>query len=493
MNLKSILLVLSLAWRAFAYKILLLAPIPIRSLNILGVGYVRHLINAGHEVTYVSAYPVKDISSNNFRQVDLSDTHLNLIAEDDSLNISYLMSHPLDEDGEIEYLQISSVEVGIATFENKQMLALLNDPSVTFDVVICDFVESEIYAALAAYYDCPMIWEYSMGSHWQTLRLIDETTNPAYAFDYLTSDIPPHHSVGTRVKKVWSQIKWQFMKYKTLPLERGFYYEFFGPLMAKKNKPLPDYDALIYNASLVLSNDYVGNGRITSVPQNFKFIGGYHIETPTKPVPTEIKTILDNAQHGFIYFSMGSLWRSKDIPEHVTKALLDLFGSLKETVMWKYEDKLLNVPKNVHIVPWAPQQTHPKCKFFISHGGLLSTLESIHFGVPTIGIPLYFDQFINVNRDVISGRTVKVDFTLNLVEDLRLAIQKIRHPSYKQQAMELSQIYHDRPVSPGKELVHWVEHVIKTGGAPHLRSPASMMPWYQKMFLDNPPSWPYTL
>lgn len=50
--------------------------------------------------------------------------------------------------------------------------------------------------------------------------------------------------------------------------------------------------------------------------------------------------------------------------------------------------------------------------------------------------------------------------------------------------MELSQIYHDRPVSPGKELVHWVEHVIKTGGAPHLRSPASMMPWYQKMFLD---------
>lgn len=54
---------------------------------------------------------------------------------------------------------------------------------------------------------------------------------------------------------------------------------------------------------------------------------------------------------------MGSLWRSKDIPEHITKSLLDLFGSLKETVIWKYEDKLINAPKNVHVVPWAPQQS----------------------------------------------------------------------------------------------------------------------------------------
>lgn len=26
--------------------------------------------------------------------------------------------------------------------------------------------------------------------------------------------------------------------------------------------------------------------------------------------------------------------------------------------------------------------------------------------------------------------------------------------------------------------------MIRTGGAPHLRSPALMMPWYQKMYLD---------
>lgn len=55
---------------------------------------------------------------------------------------------------------------------------------------------------------------------------------------------------------------------------------------------------------------------------------------------------------------------------------------------------------------------------------------------------------------------------------------------YAAKVKELSLIYHDRPVSPDKELVHWVEHVVKTNGAPHLRSPAFDVPWYQKMYVD---------
>lgn len=55
---------------------------------------------------------------------------------------------------------------------------------------------------------------------------------------------------------------------------------------------------------------------------------------------------------------------------------------------------------------------------------------------------------------------------------------------YTAKVKELSLIYHDRPVSPGEELVHWVEHVVKTRGALHLRSPALNVPWYQKSYLD---------
>lgn len=56
--------------------------------------------------------------------------------------------------------------------------------------------------------------------------------------------------------------------------------------------------------------------------------------------------------------------------------------------------------------------------------------------------------------------------------------------SYKKRVNELQLIYHDRPISPAKEMIHWVEHVAKTRGAKHLRSLALVTPWYQKYFLD---------
>lgn len=80
----------------------------------------------------------------------------------------------------------------------------------------------------------------------------------------------------------------------------------------------------------------------------------------------DIKQILDNAKQGFIYFSMGSTWQSKDIPTEVTRGLLEMFGNLKVTVIWKYEEDLKNVPKNVHILKWAPQTSILGKFFFFS-------------------------------------------------------------------------------------------------------------------------------
>jgi hypothetical protein len=51
-------------------------------------------------------------------------------------------------------------------------------------------------------------------------------------------------------------------------------------------------------------------------------------------------------------------------------------------------------------------------------------------------------------------------------------------------AKEASFVFHHRPVTPGAEVVHWVEHVVKTGGAPHLRSAALLVPFCQKYYLD---------
>ena len=46
---------------------------------------------------------------------------------------------------------------------------------------------------------------------------------------------------------------------------------------------------------------------------------------------------------------------------------------------------------------------HPNLKLFITHGGLLSTQETIHRGVPVVGIPILGDQWMNMARTEAMG------------------------------------------------------------------------------------------
>lgn len=46
---------------------------------------------------------------------------------------------------------------------------------------------------------------------------------------------------------------------------------------------------------------------------------------------------------------------------------------------------------------------HPKTSLFITHGGLFSTQEALHFGVPVIGMPIYVDQLNNIAQAEADG------------------------------------------------------------------------------------------
>ncbi|GBP15253.1 Ecdysteroid UDP-glucosyltransferase [Eumeta japonica] len=131
---------------------------------------------------------------------------------------------------------------------------------------------------------------------------------------------------------------------------------------------------------------------------------------------------MDNAKDGVIYFSMGSNLKSKHMPATMKREFLEIFAQLKQTVIWKFEETLPEVPKNVHMLKWAPQQSilaHPNCVLFITHGGLLSSTETVHFGVPIFGIPVFGDQFVNVGRSVNKGIAVKVDLSYNTPKELK--------------------------------------------------------------------------
>ncbi|XP_075984667.1 UDP-glucosyltransferase 2-like [Anticarsia gemmatalis] len=466
-----------------AYKILVMYPFPARSHGILGDGFVRHLLNDGHEVTYISPYPYK--AHPKLRLIDVSENIKS--SPEHMVNLDNIMNRKVNFDSHALAFYFM-LDIMTKTLENKNVLDFLNDPTVQFDAIIAEWAFNEVLAGLAAIYNCPFIWSSSIDAHWAIIRFIDQPLNPAYSADPISSAQPPF-SFWQRAKELHTQLTVQFLKFVYFDgAESRVYENLLAPIAARRGLKPPSYYDLQYNASMILANSHTSLGQPNALPQNCILIGGYHIEEEVKPLPQDLKKLMDEAKHGVIYFSMGSNLKSKHLPQEVKDSLLKLFGGLKQTVLWKFEEDLPNTPPNVHIIHWAPQQSilaHPNLVLFITHGGLLSTTESIHFGVPIIGIPVFADQFVNIARAAQKGFAIQVDLSVTMANELKTAIAEMTsNPRYKEKAKQLSFIYHDRPVAPSKEFVHWVKHVIKTQGAPHLRSPALHVPFYQKLYLD---------
>ena len=70
----------------------------------------------------------------------------------------------------------------------------------------------------------------------------------------------------------------------------------------------------------------------------------------------DIDTFLDEATHDAIFFSMGSILRSSDLPETKVNAFVEAFSKLKQRVLWKWEtEDLPRLPENVRLGKWFPQ------------------------------------------------------------------------------------------------------------------------------------------
>jgi UDP:flavonoid glycosyltransferase YjiC (YdhE family) len=217
-------------------------------------------------------------------------------------------------------------------------------------------------------------------------------------------------------------------------------------------------------------------------------IGGVHVE-PAKPLPDDIQEFLDSADDGAILFSMGSIIQAVQWPEEKREAFIRAFSKLKQKVLWKYEnDTLPNKPSNVMISKWIPQRdilAHPNVKLFITHGGLLGTTEALVEGVPVLGIPIFGDQKMNMNLASSKGYAMVLNFNEISAEKLeKLLTKMLSSNEIYHRAKEASQIYTDRPMSPQKSVVFWVEYVAKYKGAKHLRSAGLELSYFELHSVD---------
>lgn len=71
---------------------------------------------------------------------------------------------------------------------------------------------------------------------------------------------------------------------------------------------------------------------------------------------------------------------------------------------------------------------HKNVKAFISHGGMLSTTEAAHCGVPMVAIPLFGDQFANSAAAKDSGLGTVLHYKDITKESLLEALNTVLDP-----------------------------------------------------------------
>lgn len=165
----------------------------------------------------------------------------------------------------------------------------------------------------------------------------------------------------------------------------------FGP-------DLPYVGGLEDHAKIALVNVHPAIDFPQPMAPNVIPVGGLQI-LPAKSLPSDLEQFITSAPLGAVLFALGTNVRSDDLGEERQRMLLDAFAQLPDYhFLWKFESDSVPgpVPANVLIRAWLPQSdilAHPKVRAFITHGGTLSIHEAAYYGVPTLAIPIFVDQF----------------------------------------------------------------------------------------------------
>ncbi|XP_055910483.1 UDP-glycosyltransferase UGT5-like [Eupeodes corollae] len=459
---RSVLLLIAIISGAHSYKILGIFPSMLKSHFFVGNSLMKGLAEKGHEVTMISPFPEK-IKLKNYRDI-VTPNILNIFKDHTNNTISLRDNNFVESLKEVYTLGMIISNSTLSESSVQELLASREK----FDVVVCEVFVTDALFGIAEHFNAPLIGVSTFGARLWNTDLVGSPT----PLSYMPSDFLPHSQHMTLYQRIenliYNSVDYYLYTFHHLPIQEDLFRRYFP-------NSKQGLDKVRKNTALVLLNSHVSLGKPRPYMPNMIEVGGMHINRKhnSSALPSEVKKFLDEAKDGAIYFSMGSGLKSSSIPKEKRDAILATFKSLKQRVLWKFEDKSLPVKSdNLFISDWFPQQeilAHPNVKIFITHGGLLSTLESIYVGKPIIGIPMFGDQFMNMGRSVSEGYGIALDYKKLNRQTFSAAINEMLiNPKYAKKSQVVSKRYRDQPLEPMELATYWVEYIARHKGASHL-------------------------
>uniref|UniRef100_A0A0A9WC55 UDP-glucuronosyltransferase 2B31 n=2 Tax=Lygus hesperus TaxID=30085 RepID=A0A0A9WC55_LYGHE len=461
-------------------KILVFLPMPWKSHHFFYHPVIEALGKRGHQVDYLTPVPLKNPPS----------TVKHLMIGD---NLAEMMVQAAPEEmvqpwSPTAYFRFrDQIYDGLEhVFKNEPAVKNLLSSTDKYDMVIS---ECQLMQELNA------IWAHKFNAIPVSLLSVPDSSfinelnglpdNPSYQVD-IFSTFTNKMSFIDRLKSSLSHVSSLAINYYKLRNLQQLADELARYPGWEERPPLSE---LASDMALVLVNSQVSVTYSTPKPPHVKEIGGMTLNVPSE-LPEDLKSFMDNADEGIVYFSLGSNVNMSIITDGGRKlpGFLGAFKALKQKVLFKWSGSTLpkvNDPK-IWIREWFPQRAilqHKNTRVFVTHGGLQSTIETTDSGVPTVGIPIFADQLKNVEFLVHIGSCVKLDKS-NLTKDsLYWAINEVAgNPRYKAAAQSRSVILKDVPMKPIDEVIYWLEYVLRHG---RVLQPASVhMPFYQVHQLD---------
>lgn len=262
-----------------------------------------------------------------------------------------------------------------------------------------------------------------------------------------------------------------------------------GVVQRALGDPTVSLSELEKNVSMVLVNSHYSLGHPRPLMPNVVEVGAMHCR-PARPLQDKaLRVFLDSSPVPVVLFSLGSTIRSEQMPARVRESLVEAFRRLPYRVVWKWEGAAIaDLPPNVMTRAWLPQQdvlAHKNVRGFVTHGGLLSQQEAVYHNVPMVGLPLMSDQHLNVKQAVTLGLARELTVESLSADSVYEAIKTVvEDPGFQQRVEQRSRLLRDQETTPLDRAVYWSEHVMRHGGAQHLRSVAADMPLHQYFLLD---------